>query len=104
MMGEYIAGSGEHGAGKRDRARDQRPEVRGVEMTKHESRTRAHAHNRNRNRNRVGCHSSETVAIEPIDLSRLLWRQPYRLQEIEDDAGDRPTATEQRSIVDRSLA
>jgi len=40
---------------------------------------------------------------EPIDLSRLLWSQPCRLQEIEDDAGDTPAATEERSMVDRSL-
>jgi hypothetical protein len=45
----------------------------------------------------------KTAATGPIDLSRLLWRQPYRLQEIEDDAGDTPAATEERSMVDRSL-
>ena len=45
----------------------------------------------------------KTAATGPIDLSRLLWRQPCRLQEIEDDAGDTPAATEERSIVDRSL-
>ena len=46
----------------------------------------------------------KTAVIRPIDLNRLLWRQPCRLQEIEDDAGDTPAATEKRSIVDRSLA
>ena len=45
----------------------------------------------------------KTAATGPIDLSRLLWSQPCRLQEIENDAGDTPAATEERSIVDRSL-
>jgi hypothetical protein len=45
----------------------------------------------------------KTAATGPIDLSRLLWRKPYRLQEIEDDAGDTPAAAEERSMVDRSL-
>ena len=39
----------------------------------------------------------KTAATGPIDLSRLLWRQPCRLQEIEDDAGNTPAATEERS-------
>ena len=39
----------------------------------------------------------KTAATGPIDLSRLLWRQPCRLQEIENDAGDTPAATEERS-------
>jgi len=45
----------------------------------------------------------KTAATGLIDLSRLVWRQPCQLQEIEDDAGDTPAATEERSIVDRSL-
>ena len=45
----------------------------------------------------------KTAATGPIDLNRSLW-QPCRLQEIEDDAGDTPAATEERSIVDRRLA
>ena len=43
------------------------------------------------------------AAIGLIDLSRFLWRQPCRLQEIENDAGDTPVATEERSMVDRNL-
>jgi hypothetical protein len=43
------------------------------------------------------------AAIGLIDLSRFLWTQPRRLQEIENDAGDTPAATEERSMVDRSL-